>query len=130
MKISDNTSSGMKNITLTFEGSGYNFETIWLRWKMPRAFRIMDTIDRLGGYAFAAKAKNVVATMHNTLVAPEIKTRIGHVVVRMKEKGDMYLGMEHSTSQRKNGYVLMGLSHAVANAIKESEIKKKAKETN
>lgn len=99
----------MKNITLTFEGSGYNFETIYLRWRIPCGFRMMDTIDRLGGYAFATKAKNAVATMHNTLVAPEIKTKIGHIVVRTPSKGNMYLGVEHSTTVRKNGYVLLGL---------------------
>jgi hypothetical protein len=47
--------------------------------------------------------------MHNTLVAPEIKTKIGHIVVRTPSKGNMYLGVEHSTTVRKNGYVLLGL---------------------
>ena len=44
----------------------------------------------------------------------------------------MYLGLEHSTTHRKNGYVLTGLADAMrnailSNAISEDDIRDKVK---
>jgi hypothetical protein len=41
------------------DAAGHNFETIYLRWKLPNGMNIMDTIDRLGGYVFSSNATNI-----------------------------------------------------------------------
>ena len=40
----------------------------------------------------------------------------------------MYLGLEHSTKMRKNGYVLTGLGDALRKAIAEGNIVQKTME--
>jgi hypothetical protein len=46
-----------------------------------------------------------------------VETRLGHVVARVHEPGKMYLGVEHSTTNRINGYVLVGLADSIRAAI-------------
>lgn len=46
-------------MTLKFGNGEYNFETIYLKWKLPSGFNAMDTIDRLGGYAFSSTIDNI-----------------------------------------------------------------------
>lgn len=47
------------------------------------------------------------------------------MVARVPEKGTMYLGLEHSTTRRESGYVLVGLGEALRNALKEDDIRNK-----
>ena len=48
---------------------------------------------------------------------PDIEVVKGHVVPRVESQGKMYLGMEHSTTMRRNGFVLKGLKDAVWSAL-------------
>lgn len=43
-------------ITLNYKDAGYNFETIYLKWRLPMGCQVKDTIDRLGGYLFGSTA--------------------------------------------------------------------------
>lgn len=54
---------------------------------------------------------------NNAGVTPLIDATIGHVVVRVPEPGKMYLGLEHSTTKRMNGFVLTGLVAGIKKAI-------------
>jgi hypothetical protein len=54
-------------------------------------------------------------------MTPEIDVTLGHVFARVHEPGKMYLGLEHSTRQRKNGYVLVGLADAIHTALLAGE---------
>lgn len=57
MKLEFNETTHIPRLTLTYDPlSGFNFETIYLRWRLPRGCRIMDTTDRLGGYVFSSTA--------------------------------------------------------------------------
>ena len=42
------------------------------------------------------------------------------------EQGKMYLGLEHSTTRRQNGYVLVGLGDAIRYAISANDTLDKA----
>ena len=46
---------------------------------------------------------------------------LGHVTARVHKPGEMYLGQEHSTKMRKNGYVLTGLASAIYEALLAGE---------
>ena len=62
IKMEYNSSTNTYRLTLTWdsknnsENPGYNFETLYLRWKLPKGFKVMDTIDRLRGYVFSSTA--------------------------------------------------------------------------
>lgn len=57
MKLEFNEDTKIPRLTLTHDSdSGFNFERIYLRWRLPKGCRIMDTIDRLGGYVFSSTA--------------------------------------------------------------------------
>lgn len=117
MKLEVNELTKIPRLTLTYPDGGYNFETIYLRWRLPKGCRIMDTIDRLQGYVFSSTASDVVVDCGNPMVVNEVETTIGHIVVRVKEPGNMYLGLEHSTTKRMNGYVIMNLASEIKNAL-------------
>lgn len=117
MSIEVNELTNIPRITLKFPDGGYNFETIYLRWKLPKGCRIMDTVDRLRGYVFSSTAHDVVIDCGNPIATPEVESTIGHIVVRVKEKGAMYLGLEHSTTKRMNGYVITNLASEIKNAL-------------
>ena len=122
-------------MTLTYDPrGGYNFETFYLKWVLPKGFNVMDTMDRLGGYVFGTSTSGTVVDCNNPIATPNIRTKVGNVMVRVHKPKKMYLGLEHSTTQRKNGYVLTGLADAMreailSNAITEDDIKDKVKET-
>lgn len=109
--------SGIPRLTLTYPDGGYNFDTIYLRWKLPKGCAIMDTLDRLGGYVFSSTASNVVVDCGSTMSIPDVDTTIGHIVVRVKRPDTMYLGLEHSTTKRMNGYVISNLADEIKNAL-------------
>lgn len=118
MRLEVDKDTGVPRMTLSYDSDqGYNFETIYLKWKLPAAFNVMDTIDRLGGYVFSSTAYNVTVDSNNSFATPVLDIHKGFVTTRVKRIGRMYLGLEHSTTQRKNGFVLTGLSTAILNAI-------------
>lgn len=121
MKLEVNEKTGIPRLTLTYPDGGYNFETIYLRWRLPRGCRIMDTVDRLQGYVFSSTANDVVVDCGNPMAIPEIETTIGHIVVRVKKPGTMYLGLEHSTTKRMNGYVIANLASEIKNALLQGD---------
>ena len=124
MKLETNKSTGVPRLTIRWdENCGYNFENVFLRWRLPTGFRMMDTVDRLLGYTFSTSAENIHLTCKSSLNQPQVEVKIGHVVPRVESIGNMYLGLEHSTTLRRNGYVLKNLSSVVMNAlIEENEI--------
>ena len=64
MKLDVNPVTKVRRLTLKWdEDCGYNFENIYLRWKLPARFRMMDTVDRLLGYSFSTSAENTCATL-------------------------------------------------------------------
>lgn len=88
MKLDFNEETKVPRLTLTYNPeAGYNYETIYLRWKLSRGCRIMDTIDRLGGYVFSSTAGNIVADCNNNSVTPDFQVTTGHVVARVHEIG-------------------------------------------
>ena len=118
MSLVNRGDSKVPNMTLKWDSDmGFNFETIYLRWKVPMGCNVMDTIDRLGGYLFSSSAANVVVDCNNSGTTPVVDVKKGHVQVRVHEQKKMYLGLEHSTTKRKNGYVLIGLAEAIQNAL-------------
>lgn len=118
MKIEVDELTKVPRITLRYdEDCGHNFETIYLRWKLPKGCKLMDTIDRLGGYVFSSTASNVVAVCNNSGSMPRFDVQLGHIVARVHEPGKMYLGLEHSTTKRQNGYVLTGLADSIRQAL-------------
>ena len=117
MKLEVNPTTNIPRLTLSFPDGGYNFETIYLRWKLPEGCRIMDTLDRLGGYVFSSTANDVVLDCGTSTVVPDVETTIGHIVVRVKKPGVMYLGLEHSTTKRMNGYVISNLADEIKKAL-------------
>lgn len=117
MHLEVNPTTNTPRLTLTFQDGGYNFETIYLRWKLPRGCRIMDSIDRLRGYVFSSTASDVVVDCENPMTTPEVKTTLGHVVVRVKKVNEMHIGLEHSTTKRMNGYVILNLASEIKNAL-------------
>ena len=122
MQLTRNEVSGIYNLTLKYdEDMGFNFETIYLRWRLPSECRVMDTIDRLGGYVFSATANNVVVEGNNSNMTPIVEVNTGHVVARVHEPGKMYLGLEHSTTMRKSGFVLRGLAAAIRTALSSGQ---------
>ena len=121
MKIEFDPTTGTPRLTLTFPDGGYNFDTIYLRWRLPKGCRIMDTMDRLGGYVFSSTASNVVVDCGNPMAVPEVDTSVGHVVVRVKKPGSMYLGLEHSTTKRMNGYVITNLADEIKKALSRGD---------
>lgn len=122
MKLEVDETTGIPRLTLKFNPEiGFNFETIHLRWVLPKGCRIMDTVDRLGGYVFSSKASNVVVSCGNSNVSPNVETNTGHVVVRVNRPDRMYLGLEHSTTQRMNGYVISNLADEIRNALLRGE---------
>ena len=71
-------------MTLTYNPlGGYNFETFYLKWVLPRGFNVMDTMDRLGGYVFGASTSEAVVDCNNSIAAPNIRTKVGNVTVRV-----------------------------------------------
>ena len=138
-----NPMTKVPRITLKYGDAGFNCETIYLRWLLPKGCRIMDTMDRLCGHVFSSTAANIT-TISESAAIPKVDVKAGHVVARVAEPGKMYLGLEHSTTARKAGYVLTGLADAIRqaivnadrnptlvnNAITEEEIRGKVKETN
>lgn len=122
MSLDTNSETGLPRITLTYDkDSGHNFETIYLRWKLPKGFRIMDIIDRLGGYVFSSTASNIEIKCNNDTTVTVADVKLGHVVARVSKPGRMYLGMEHSTTNRINGYVLTGLADHIRQALMVGE---------
>lgn len=117
MKLEVNEVTKIPHLTLTFPDGGYNFETIYLKWKLPKGCRVMDTMDRLQGYVFSSTASAVVVDCGSTMAIPNVETTVGHVVVRVKKVGQMYLGLEHSTTQRMNGYVISNLASEIKLAL-------------
>ena len=121
MSLTIDENTHVPRMTLTYEEpGGYNFETIYLKWRLPKGFNVMDTLDRLGGYVFGSSAANLNTMCNNSSVTPIVKVNTGHVVARVQSINKMYLGLEHSTTARKNGYVLIGLKEAIANALSAS----------
>ena len=119
MKLEFNPDSGIPRLTLTYDDlNGFNFETIYLKWRLPAGCCIMDTIDRLGGYVFSSTAQNIAAVCNNSRITPTFNVRTGYVTARVHKPGDLYLGQEHSTKMRKGGYVLTGLLDAINSALK------------
>jgi len=60
MKLEFNKDTGIPRMTLTYDPrAGFNFETVYLKWRLPAGCRIMDTVDRLMGYVFSSSAQNV-----------------------------------------------------------------------
>lgn len=51
------------------------------------------------------------------MAAPEVETTLGHVVVRVKKVNEMHIGLEHSTTKRMNGYVILNLASEIKNAL-------------
>lgn len=117
MKLEVDPKTGVPRMTLDFTDAGRNFETIYLKWRMPRGFRAMDTIDRLQGYAFSSTAANVTVDCGSVLATPDVETTTGHVVLRTKRPGEMSLGLEHSTTARLNGYVVNNLADQIRQAL-------------
>lgn len=117
MSIEVNEVTKIPRLTLTFPDGGYNFETIYLRWRLPKGCRIMDIMDRLQGYVFSSTANDVVVDCGNPIAVSEVETTVGHIVVRVKRPGTMYLGLEHSTTKRMNGYVIANLAKEIKNAL-------------
>lgn len=118
MSIEVNEVTKTPRLTLTFPDGGYNFETIYLRWRLPKGCRIMDIMDRLQGYVFSSTANDVVVDCGNPIAISEVETTVGHIVVRVKRPGTMYLGLEHSTTKRMNGYVIANLAEEITKALK------------
>jgi hypothetical protein len=57
MKLEIDESTKIPRLTLMYdELGGFNFETIYLKWRLPRGCKVMDTIDRLRGYVFSSTA--------------------------------------------------------------------------
>ena len=84
MRLEFDENTQVPRMTLTYEEpGGYNFETIYLRWKLPEGFNMMDTLDRLGGYVFGSTATNLNVVCNNTNVTPVVKVNTGHVVTRV-----------------------------------------------
>lgn len=106
---------------------GSNFETIYLRWKLPNGFRVMDTADRLGGYSFSSTAHNISFECNDSNANNSAEVTKGYVVCRIEDENTMYLGLEHGSERRKSGFVITGLTNAMADAIRESDIKKVVK---
>lgn len=133
MKLDLNPDTGNPRLTLKWDADcGFNFETIYLRWILPKGCRIMDTVDRLGGYVMSSTADNIVSSTSNVRTTPKFEVKVGHITARVHGQKKMYLGLEHSTTARKSGYVLTGLADAVrnailSNAITEDDIKNKVK---
>jgi len=50
-------------------------------------------------------------------MAPDVDVNVGYVTARVHQPGKMYVGLEHSTTMRKNGYVLVGLKDAIIDAL-------------
>lgn len=142
MALEFDKETGIPRMTLNWDAdAGYNFETIYLRWRLPKGFKVMDTMDRLMGYVFSSTAQNIEINGNSNLASNHVDLKIGHVVARVpeKEKAKMYLGLEHSTTRRTAGYVLSGLADqlrlalnanrnpTLTNAIPEHEIIEKTK---
>ena len=125
MSLKWDSDRNVYRMTLRFGDGGFNFETIYLKWCMPSGFSIMDTIDRLGGHAFRTTAQNCTAICNEDSTSVDFNVRTGKVAARVPERKEMYLGLEHSTTKRLNGYVLVGMADLLENAIKESDIKRK-----
>ena len=118
MTLETNPETGTPRITLKYDKDcGFNFETIYLRWKLPRGCKVMDTIDRLGGFVFGSTAQNLVAVCNNNSTISEFNVKTGHVTARVKGPGSMYLGIEHSSTKRMNGYVITGLADSIRHAL-------------
>jgi hypothetical protein len=64
--------------------AGYNFETVYLRWKLPAGCRIMDTIDRLGGYVFSSTAHNVQISYAGDEPQADVDVNVGYVTARVQ----------------------------------------------
>lgn len=129
MKLDVNPVTKVRRLTLKWdEDCGYNFENIYLRWKLPARFRMMDTVDRLLGYSFSTSAENIDMKCNSNMNLPQVDVTVGHIVPRVESIGKMYLGLEHSTTLRKNGYVLKNLADMVMSAvIEENEILNRAR---
>lgn len=122
MRLDVNPITGVPRLTLTYgDPAGFNFETIYLRWRLPKGCRIMDTIDRLGGYVFSSTASNPVVKSNSSTTNLKLDISLGHVAVRVKTVGKMYLGLEHSTTKRMNGFVITGLADAIREALEAGE---------
>ena len=122
MKLAVDENTGIPRLTLTFnDNADFNFETIYLKWVLPKGCRIMDSIDRMGGYVFSSTPMNIVADCGNAAVVPKIETSIGHIVARVKRPDRMYLGLEHSSTQRMNGYVISNLAEEIHAALLRGE---------
>ena len=122
MQLVVDENTGTPRLTLTFnEDADFNFETIYLKWVLPRGCRIMDSIDRMGGYVFSSTPMNIVADCGNAAVVPNIETSTGHIVARVKRPNRMYLGLEHSSTQRMNGYVISNLAEEIHKALLRGE---------
>ena len=122
MNLEFDNPTGVPRMTLTYgDSGGFNFETVYLRWRVPSGCKVMDTVDRLGGYLFSSTARNVNVEISDGQMVSEVKVTPGYVRTRVHEPGKMYLGLEHSTTMRKNGYVLVGLASAIASAIGQGE---------
>lgn len=79
MKLEVNKATGVPRMTLMFPDAGHNFETIYLKWRLPTGFRVMDTLDRLQGYVFGSTANNITVDCGSPSAAPDVETTIGHV---------------------------------------------------
>ena len=117
MKLDIDKETGIPHLKLKWDSAcGFNFERIYLRWELPAGCKVMDTMDRLMGFVFSSTAQNIIATANNSMT-PIFDVSVGHVIPRVSKRGEMYLGLEHSTTQRKNGYVLTGLASAIKTAL-------------
>ena len=47
MKLEWNEETQSYRMTLVYGDSGFNFERIWLKWRLPVGCRVLDTTDRL-----------------------------------------------------------------------------------
>ena len=99
MKLKFDEDTGVPRLTLKYDQDcGFNFETIYLKWKLPIGFNVMDTLDRLHGCVFSSTAYNVTVDSNNSFATPMLDIRKGYVTTRVKRINRMYLGLEHSTT--------------------------------
>ena len=92
MKMEYNESTHTYRFTLTWDSKdnpelpGYNFETMYLRWKLPKGFKVMDTIDRLGGYVFSSTAQNVEFECNDDAAHMNLNIIKGYVTSRVQSR--------------------------------------------
>ena len=87
MTLDTNPITGNPRITLRYdEDSGHNFSNVYLKWKLPKGMKVMDIIDRLGGYLFGSTASNIDVKCNNDSVICSSLTCCGKILNCALEK--------------------------------------------